>query len=277
VDTRLKKLRDGEFDAIVLAMAGLKRLRVSATHTYAFSIDELLPAAGQGALAIETLANAAIAPAIRSAMNDESTEIEVCAERAALRRLGAGCSAPVGLHARYLDERLEIFGSVGGWGERPGIRAELRASLTDIEGACALGERLAEELLARGARTLIDTHEKPLSGRRLLLPRTTPRPSEIAARLRALGAQVREVRDGESPLGSDESLDMLIVPSSGAVVVARPWLALWGTQRKRPLVAAMGPDSGRAIAEAGFPPDHLAATPEIGAFTACILAALTAL
>ncbi len=109
VDTRLRKLRDGRYDAIVLAMAGLNRLGLRATHTVPFASDRVVPSVAQGALAVETRTQSVeLAAALRSACNDPSTELCVAAERSALRVLRAGCNAPLGIHASLDGESMRI-------------------------------------------------------------------------------------------------------------------------------------------------------------------------
>ncbi len=100
VDTRLRKLAAGEYDAIVLAMAGLNRLGVCARHVVPFTVECVVPAVGQGALAIETRADdEGLGSVLREAVNDPESELCVTCERAALRAMRAGCSAPLGVHA----------------------------------------------------------------------------------------------------------------------------------------------------------------------------------
>ncbi len=272
VDTRLRKLREGRYDAIVLAAAGLRRLGLRATYSVAFPIERLLPAAGQGALAVETLLDAPLASALRAALNDEPTERAVVAERAALRELGAGCTAPVGLYGAFEGTELVLRGSIGA-ADGAALAAELRSRCTSLAEAEELGRNLARLLFERGAARLL-ARDGPLAGRRILLPRTVERSSRIAPRLRALGAEVAEVRAGEEPDGAP--VDLLVVPSSGAAAVAAPWIARWRERGARPLVAAMGPESAAAIERAGLPPDRVAANPDVDAFTACIVSLLDA-
>ncbi len=109
VDTRLRKLAGGAYDAIVLAMAGLNRLGLRATHVMPFGVERLVPAVGQGALAVETRAeDDGLAEMLRSAVNDPSSELCVECERAALRELRAGCSAPLGIHARLEGSNMIV-------------------------------------------------------------------------------------------------------------------------------------------------------------------------
>jgi hydroxymethylbilane synthase len=112
VDTRLRKLADGAYDAIVLAMAGLNRLGLRAAHVVPFAVERLVPAVGQGALAVETRAeDDRLAETLRSAVNDPSSELCVECERAALRQLRAGCSAPLGIHARLAGSTMVVEGA----------------------------------------------------------------------------------------------------------------------------------------------------------------------
>lgn len=149
VDTRLRKLREGTYDAIVLAMAGLNRLKARAAHTVPFDVETLVPAAAQGALAIETRVGAAVAPELRAALNDEIAERCVAAERAVLRELHAGCTAPIGAYARVENTRMHVHVAFS-TGEGSDARIEhARASgeAPSIEEAEALGTRAARELV----------------------------------------------------------------------------------------------------------------------------------
>jgi hydroxymethylbilane synthase len=144
VDTRLGKLAAGEVDALVLARAGLERL--GRLEEAGGVLDELIPAAGQGALAVEARAGTAVPPALR----DPVATACVGAERALVRALEANCNTPVGAFARVAgDGRLELTAWVG--------RADGSAWLRDrLAGPPdGLGARVAERLLAVGARELL--------------------------------------------------------------------------------------------------------------------------
>jgi hydroxymethylbilane synthase len=145
VDTRLRKLARGEYDAIVLAMAGLKRLGVAAKYTVPFPVDRIVPAAGQGALAIETRAgDERLIETLRAAVNDPSAELCVVCERAALRELRAGCSAPLGVHASF-HEGVVTASAVYVSDAAP-KRIRLARNVTTLEQAEALGSELASSL-----------------------------------------------------------------------------------------------------------------------------------
>jgi hydroxymethylbilane synthase len=148
LDTRLRKIADGVVDAGILACAGLDRLGFQDRIAERLSIDSMLPAIGQGALAIETRAEDPRVRALVRALASSEAEITVTAERALLRRLGAGCRTPVAGCARVHEGQLQVLGLVG----RPDATVILRESVTGPAAqAEALGTTLAETLLARGA------------------------------------------------------------------------------------------------------------------------------
>ncbi len=155
VDTRLRKLRDGEYDAIVLACAGLGRLGASARYTIPFEPTELVPATGQGALAVETRADCnELASLLREAVNDAQAERAVFCERAALRTLHGGCQAPIGIYARYEGGSLIAEGIVCAPDGRAAVRECLRAAADSTAQAETVGITLAHSLLERGAAAL---------------------------------------------------------------------------------------------------------------------------
>ena len=254
VDTRLRKLQEGRYDAIVLAMAGLKRLGAGATHTVAFSVEDVVPAVGQGALAIETLANdAPIARTLRDAVNDVTAELCIGCERAALRALRAGCSVPLGVHASLDGDIMTVRGFFGGADAEP-RRALLRDAVRSMREADSLGSRLADAL------------RSPLSGRLVVVPRTQARPSRVAGALRELGAEVVELRAGDAwPDPAERMPDMLLFASSGAVAAAEPYLRGLRALTRKPIVAAIGPRTSAAAAGAGFAPDAEASAPSVEA------------
>jgi hydroxymethylbilane synthase len=262
VDTRLRKLREGQYDAIVLAMAGLNRLGVRATHTVPFDPHRMVPAVAQGALAVEMLAsNDELSVELYAAVNHEPTQWCVEAERAALRTLRAGCSAPLGVHAQLVGALMSIdaaFATAGG----TMLRERVEGGVDSIEAARRLGEQVARMLAAARDR---------LGRPRVLLPRTQDRPSRIAAELRGRGVEVVELREGESGTDLMKTIPhMLLFPSSGSVAAARPYLDWLRGQAVRPLVAAMGPQSGAAAERAGFAPDIIAPDASIDAFVSAV-------
>ena len=110
VDTRIRKLRDGEYDAIVLAMAGLTRLGQAAVADEAVPVDVMIPAVGQGALAIQARSDDAETLSILSAIHDAGTAACVAAERAFLKEIAGGCSVPAAAHAVWAGREVKLTG-----------------------------------------------------------------------------------------------------------------------------------------------------------------------
>jgi len=151
LDTRLRKLDEGHYAAIVLATAGLKRLGLDARIRQVFEPAEMLPAAGQGALGIEVRAERADLLQLLAPLAHRSTWLCVAAERAVSRALGGSCSMPLAAHARLAGEQLQLEAA---WGEPEGprlLRAHGSAPVLDLEGAARLGEQVAADLRAAGA------------------------------------------------------------------------------------------------------------------------------
>ncbi|HZY97844.1 MAG TPA: hydroxymethylbilane synthase [Candidatus Cybelea sp.] len=145
VDTRLRKLAAGEYDAIVLAMAGLARLGVRAAHIVPFPVERVVPAVGQGALAVEVRAGAqSLCNILYAAVNDPMSELCVECERAALREMRAGCSAPIGIHAILMGSAIVVHGAYAS--DHGMARARLERSVSTMEEARALGIELAGAL-----------------------------------------------------------------------------------------------------------------------------------
>ena len=266
VDTRLRKLRGGEYEAIVRAAAGLRRLDAASKYMRPFEVAEMVPAAGQGALAVELRADDELAREVREAVNDPKAELAIVCERAALRELRGGCQAPIGIHAQLEDGQLEATGAVAAPDGSRIIRTQLRRPVETVAQAETLGVDLAATLDA----------QRPLSGRLVVLPRTQECASRIAAALRADGAEVVEMRSGEaepSGLGEREP-DMIVFASSGSVGAASAYLARVHRFERRPAIAAMGPASSAAAHAAGFTPDLVAPEAAIDALIGAIRAHL---
>ncbi|HEX8752968.1 MAG TPA: hydroxymethylbilane synthase [Solirubrobacterales bacterium] len=156
VDTRLRKLAEGDLDAIVLAAAGLRRLGRESEVGFAIPAAEMVPAPGQGALAIQVRAGDEETLAAVDRLTDLEAMRELTAERAAVAPLGASCATPVGVHARVDGERLRIEAFVG----LPDGSEWLRDSLeADAAEPVLAGFALAERLLAAGARELLERAE----------------------------------------------------------------------------------------------------------------------
>ena len=153
VDTRLEKLRAGSYDALIMAAAGLKRLGLSPPHCTPLDPDEFVPAVGQGVLAVEARqADRELLEVLR-AVDDTRTRLAALAERAFLARLGAGCHTPVAAHARLDGPSLVLTGVVSSPDGATMLRASAEGSAVDGE---RLGVALADELLAKGAKAVLD-------------------------------------------------------------------------------------------------------------------------
>ena len=152
VDTRLKKLDAGEYDALVMAAAGLKRIGREDRIAEYISNDVCLSAAGQGALGLESREDDPIRQQL-SFLHDAVTFAEVSAERELLKRLGGGCHVPVGARAVAEGERLTVWGVVAKPDGSSLYRGEVSGSVTRPE---ELGRQLAERLLSQGARQILD-------------------------------------------------------------------------------------------------------------------------
>jgi hydroxymethylbilane synthase len=144
-DTRLRKVADGEFDAVVLAYAGLARIERLDAVTQVFEPEEMLPAPGQGALAVECRSGDTQARELLSAVNDATSRAAVTAERSLLAALEAGCSAPIGAHAAGTDV-LRLRAAVLATDGRGAVRLSSTGPMADAE---RLGREVAAQLLAR--------------------------------------------------------------------------------------------------------------------------------
>ncbi|ARE75280.1 hydroxymethylbilane synthase [Streptomyces sp. NPDC059558] len=161
VDTRIGFVRDGELDAVVLAAAGLNRIGRGAEATDLLSVDSVLPAPGQGALAVECLASDTDLVAALGELDDPHTRAAVTAERSLLAALEAGCSAPVGAFADLLADgeivnEMRLRGVVGTLDGTTLVQLSTTGPVPQsYDEAMALGRELADEMLAKGAAGLM--------------------------------------------------------------------------------------------------------------------------
>ncbi len=153
LDTRLRKLDEGHYSAIVLAAAGLKRLGLEARIKDLFATSEMLPAAGQGALGIEVLSTRNDLLQDLTPLGHTPSWTAVTAERAVSRAMGGSCSMPLAAHAEFKGSYLMLraaWGEPGGSG--PLVRAQAAGPVASLDEANALGERVAQMLRERGAQ-----------------------------------------------------------------------------------------------------------------------------
>lgn len=154
LDTRLRKLDEGQYEAIVLAAAGLRRLGWADRIAELLSPEVMCPAVGQGALAIETRNGADAAAALCSRLTHTPTQQCVEAERAVLRSLGGGCQVPIGAHAT-IDETGRVMSLTGVVASPDGVRVISHHAQGSPGEAAKLGRELADRLLANGARQIL--------------------------------------------------------------------------------------------------------------------------
>ena len=157
VDTRVRKLDEGQYDALILASAGLIRLGLEDRITYAIATSEMLPAVGQGAIAIEIRADDEVAIEATSKLNHRETELACRAERAFLRALGGGCQFPIAGHAVVDGEMLKLEGLVAKPDGSEIIHDHLSGPSNQAEG---IGVALAKRLIERGANSLLNGQQE---------------------------------------------------------------------------------------------------------------------
>ena len=157
VDTRIRKVDEGDFDAVVLAAAGLERLGLIARAAEVFEPDVMVPAVGQGALAVQTREEDGQLRELLQAVDHTQTRLACQAERAYLGRLGGGCRLPFGALATLDGETMRIRGFISDAAGTPSFRDELDGPAAEPE---SLGVRLAEALFEQGASSFVEVEAK---------------------------------------------------------------------------------------------------------------------
>ncbi len=282
VDTRLRKLDEGEYDAIVLAAAGLMRMNLQSRITQIFTLDEMLPAVAQGALVVECRADDARMSALLALLDHAPTRAAITAERAFLRALGGGCQLPIAAYAEIDGNELCLRGLVSQPDGQRCVRDTIRG---ETKRAQSLGAQLAERVMANGARELMETSAltpnpspklgegrrgegKPLTGKRIAVTRAREQAAELSEKLRALGALPIEVPMIEiappadfAPL--DDAIkhimryDWLVFSSANGVKYF--WQRLEDCQLRLPRIAAVGPKTAEALRANGLRVDAMPA------------------
>jgi hydroxymethylbilane synthase len=153
VDTRLRKLREGQYDAVVLAVAGLVRLGHADAISYALPVEVMLPAVGQGALCIEMRADDVVTQGLTAQLDDLPTRQATEAERAFLRQLEGGCQVPIAACSEVDGGQLHLQGLVAALDGSRLVRDEICGTATE---AARLGTTLAERLLMEGGRAILE-------------------------------------------------------------------------------------------------------------------------
>lgn len=158
VGTRLRKLDEGLFDGILLACAGLARLGLGARVREALDVERFVPAIGQGVIGIECRQDDTRTQALLAALHHEPTALRLAAERALNAGLGGACQLPIAGHARLDGEVVQLTGLVGSPDGARILRDRLQGPAAEAQ---RLGERLAERLLAAGAKDILDALGAP--------------------------------------------------------------------------------------------------------------------
>ncbi len=153
VDTRIRKLMDGEFDALIVAAAALERLGDRRGAAQVLDPEEFVPAAGQGIIGVEITLDDPVARLAAASVNDEDVFMEAEAERAFIRRLGSGCSLPAGARASAGDIGLDVWGFISRPDGTSAVRGRFKGGHSNAADA---GEALADDLLRRGGRRILD-------------------------------------------------------------------------------------------------------------------------
>lgn len=156
VETRLQKVRNGQYDAIILARAGLERLGLAEAISFYFDPTVFVPAPAQGALAIQTRTGDTAVRQLVACLHDASTALVVETERAVLSALHPGCHAPVGIYARLVGDELEIFAMAAGLEGWPCLRPHVRGPR---ENAAAMAVELVEQLRQGGVEKILKPFE----------------------------------------------------------------------------------------------------------------------
>ncbi|HME07203.1 MAG TPA: hydroxymethylbilane synthase [Bryobacteraceae bacterium] len=154
VDTRLRKLDEGQYDAILLAAAGLRRLGWESRIAEVLEVADMCPAVGQGALAVETRADQGEAQRICRQLDHAATRTAVTAERAVLARLGGGCQVPIGAHASLSGSGLQLRAVVVSPDGAMVIKKSSEGTPAEAE---EMGKRLGDALLAEGGREILES------------------------------------------------------------------------------------------------------------------------
>ncbi len=154
VDTRIRKLKEGEFDAIILAAAGINRLSLldAVQHVYPISLEEMVPSMGQGALGIESVNNAEVLKIIEG-LEDEYSRIETTIERSFVDELEGGCQVPIGVNASVLEDGNVSIKAVLGLPDGTEILSD--SKITSKKDYQNIGREMASEFIARGAKELL--------------------------------------------------------------------------------------------------------------------------
>lgn len=263
VDTRLKKAASGEYDAVVLAAAGVLRLGRADAITAYLTIEQMLPDPGQGALAVQVRTEDDETCALIAQLDHAPTRRAVTAERAFLQALGGGCRMPMAAYAQLENNLLYVRGMVASTDGKQLVRRELRGA---PENASALGIALAQEILKNGGAEILDIPlptKATLHGKRIVITRAETQADEFAKKIRAHGgeplffptiafAPLDDFRELDANLKQLQSFDWVVFTSANGVRAVAERLRALGiptTLLGSAHIAAIGTGTAGALAE----------------------------
>jgi hydroxymethylbilane synthase len=264
VETRLRKVEDGQYAATILAAAGVNRLGLDAAVSEILSLETMLPAPGQGALAVQCRAGDSVTLALLAGIHNVAVANAVCAERRFLETLGGGCAVPVAAYARAVPEGWLLDGLVAD----PAGTAVIRVSARGAD-PLALGEQLAAEALVLGAAHILDG-VKPLRDKRVVVTRSAAQAEAFARPLAALGAETilfpvitfapLEPLELETALDELQAYDWLVLTSANALSFFFAAYDRRDPPPPLPRIAVIGGATARLLEERsltpGFMPDE---------------------
>jgi hydroxymethylbilane synthase len=266
VDTRLRKAASIEYDAIVLAAAGITRLGRAAEITEYLPLEQVLPDPGQGALAVEVRTDYTELAELVGKLDHAPTRAGVTAERACLRALGGGCRMPIGAFANVRDDQMDLQGVVASTDGQQIVRGGVTGRTADAE---KLGTRLAVRLLIDGAGQILGL--TPLGGKRILVTRAREQAQAFSNDIRALGgepvelpaidfAPLTDFAELDAALSETGSYDWVVFTSANGVRAVAERLSARGLGARHlasAKLAAIGPATARALAALGLSVDFV--------------------
>lgn len=252
VDTRIKKLKAGEYDAIVLAAAGIHRLGLKDEISQYLAVEDHLPAPGQGALVLECRADDKQTLKMITALNDPKTAEEIQTERGLTALLGGSCDLPLAALAVKKKDHIAFNAMVVSPSGKERICAQAMGERTYVV------RQVAQQLLQQNADTILSAVAKPLSGKRFLNTRPDEQGGHLSRRLHQLGAEVVNApalminyfeADALEAVVSSMHFDQVIVTSQNVLPAARKFLAAWSKKFQKPILTIGGPSAKRLQAE----------------------------
>lgn len=271
VDTRLRKAQSEEYDAVILAAAGITRLGRADEITEYLPLDQILPDPGQGALAVQIRSDDTKLESLVAKLDHAATRAAVTAERSFLRGLGGGCRMPIGAYAQLRDGQLFLRG-VWASDHRPQMRRG------EISGEPKDADALGQTLAARLERADVPMQNSlPLRGKRILVTRAREQAETLLEKIRALGGDpvpfptidfvpLDDFHGLDAALARGSSFDWIVFTSANGVrhVIERlkqlgrePQSILQGNGARSPKLAAIGPATARSLAELGLHVDFV--------------------